>query len=293
MNVWIMVNTRAGRQRAREFGTQIEQAFGAHGITPRVEYTQSLDQARAFLEEGVKEQPQLLICCGGDGTLSQAVHTLEELGDSLTLGYIPMGTTNDFASSLGLSRDPAQAAEQILQGTPHGLDLGCLGDRNFLYVASLGAFTQSSYRTAQGMKSALGHLAYILESVRELPSIRPCQLQVEGEDFSWEGEFLFGAVTNSTSVGGMIKLDPSQVGLDDGLLELTLVKMPRNPLELGEIARMISRGRLEGELVLQQSIRQAEFRCAQAYPWSLDGEYFPGGEQLRFSLKPGAIRLVY
>ena len=218
---------------------------------------------------------------------------LEEQGASLPLGYIPLGTTNDFASSLGLSRNPEQAAGQILRGKVHPLDLGRLQGRRFLYVASFGAFTQSSYKTGQGWKSALGHLAYVLESLRELPGIRPCSLEVEGEGFSWKGEFIFGAVTNSTSLGGVVKLDPSQVCLDDGLLELTLVQMPQGPRDLGKIAAMLRRGKLEGELVLHRQVRQAMFSCGQAFPWSLDGEYFPGGETLTLQVQPRSLQLVY
>lgn len=293
MDLWVMVNTRAGKQRAREYGEQIREALAREGAAPRLCYTETLEQASALLEEAARRRPDLLVCCGGDGTLSQAVNRLEEQGASLPLGYIPLGTTNDFASSLGLSRDPEQAAGQILRGKVHPLDLGRLQGRRFLYVASFGAFTQSSYKTGQGWKSALGHLAYVLESLRELPGIRPCSLEVEGEGFSWKGEFIFGAVTNSTSLGGVVKLDPSQVCLDDGLLELTLVQMPQGPRDLGKIAAMLRRGKLEGELVLHRQVRQAMFSCGQAFPWSLDGEYFPGGETLTLQAQPRSLQLVY
>ena len=168
MDLWVMVNTRAGKQRAREYGEQIREALAREGAVPRLCYTETLEQASALLEEAARRRPDLLVCCGGDGTLSQAVNRLEEQGASLPLGYIPLGTTNDFASSLGLSRDPEQAAGQVLRGKVHPLDLGRLQGRRFLFVASFGAFTQSSYKTGQGWKSALGHLAYVLESLREL-----------------------------------------------------------------------------------------------------------------------------
>ena len=293
MEVWILANTRAGKHKARQEGESVRRVFALGGARVRMAYTGSLEEAEGFLQRAAAQKPDLLVCCGGDGTLSQAVNRLEEQGASLPLGYIPLGTTNDFASSLGLSRDPEQAAGQILRGKVHPLDLGRLQGRRFLYVASFGAFTQSSYKTGQGWKSALGHLAYVLESLRELPGIRPCSLEVEGEGFSWKGEFVFGAVTNSTSLGGVVKLDPSQVCLDDGLLELTLVQMPQGPRDLGKIAAMLRRGKLEGELVLHRQVRQAMFSCGQAFPWSLDGEYFPGGETLTLQVQPRSLQLVH
>ena len=292
MNLWMMVNTRAGRQRSRENGERIRRAFALGGAVPRVAYTATLEEADSFLEEAARQRPDLLVCCGGDGTLSQAVNRLDSLGASLPLGYIPLGTTNDFASSLELPRDPGKAAERILRGSLRPLDLGRLGDRLFLYVASFGAFTQSSYKTGQELKSALGHLAYVLESARELPFLRACPAEVVTEEAGDQGDFLFGAVTNSLSVGGVLHLDKDKVRLDDGLLELTLVRMPRNPWELGQILSLLRRGGWDGKLVIRRPVTQVEFRCSQPFSWSLDGQLFSGGEALACRVEPGKLPLV-
>lgn len=293
MEVWIMINTRAGRQHARENGERIRRVFALGGARVRAAYTDTVEEARDFLEKAVQQQPDQLVCCGGDGTLSFAVNVLAQLGTKLPLGYIPMGTTNDFASSLGIAKEPPKAAEQILNGIPHHLDLGRFQDRRFLYVASFGAFTQSSYKADQGMKAALGHLAYVLEGAKELPFVRPCAATVETEEERFEGEFFFGAVSNSTSLGGVLKLDSEQVCLDDGLLELTLVRMPKNPLEMGQIAQMMGQGRLQGDMVIQRSVKKVTFLCPQPFPWSLDGEYAPGEEQLELEIVPQGMELVY
>lgn len=293
MEVWIMINTRAGRQHARENGERIRRVFALGGARVRAAYTDTVEEARDFLEKAVQQQPDRLVCCGGDGTLSFAVNVLAQLGTKLPLGYIPMGTTNDFASSLGIAKEPPKAAEQILNGIPHHLDLGRFQDRRFLYVASFGAFTQSSYKADQGMKAALGHLAYVLEGAKELPFVRPCAATVETEEERFEGEFFFGAVSNSTSLGGVLKLDSEQVCLDDGLLELTLVRMPKNPLEMGQIAQMMGQGRLQGDMVIQRSVKKVTFLCPQPFPWSLDGEYAPGEEQLELEIVPQGMELVY
>ena len=148
MEVWILVNNRAGRQHARENGEQVRRVFALGGARARVVYTDTVEEGAAFLQQAVEAQPDLLVCCGGDGTLSQALNVLQQLDAKLPLGYVPMGTTNDFAASLGLPKEPAKAAEQILHGQPRLLDLGRFGEREFLYVASFGAFTQSSYKAA-------------------------------------------------------------------------------------------------------------------------------------------------
>ncbi len=292
MEIWIMVNARAGRQRSRENGERVRRVLALGGAHTRVAYTETLEQAQEFLKAAAEEKPDLLVCCGGDGTLSQAINALKDLGVSLTLGYVPMGTTNDFASSLGIAKDPSKAAEQILGGSPRRLDLGRFQDRTFLYVASFGAFTQSSYKADQGMKAMLGHLAYVLEGAKELPFLRPCTAQVETEDEQFEGDFVFGAVSNSTSLGGVLKLDPETVQLDDGLLELTLVRMPKNPLELGQIAQILGQGKPQGELVIQRSVRRVIFHCAQPFPWSLDGEYAAGEETVEIETLPQGVELL-
>ena len=179
MEVWILVNNRAGRQHARENGEQVRRVFALGGARARVAYTDTVEEGAAFLQQAAEAQPDLLVCCGGDGTLSQALNVLQQLDAKLPLGYVPMGTTNDFAASLGLPKEPAKAAEQILHGQPRLLDLGRFGEREFLYVASFGAFTQSSYKAAPQVKAVLGHLAYVLESARELPFLQAIPLEAE------------------------------------------------------------------------------------------------------------------
>lgn len=132
----------------------------------------------------------------------------------------------------------------------------------------------------------------MLESAKELPFLRACSLQVDTGDALYEGEYLFGAVSNTLSVGGILKLDPQAVHLDDGLLELTLVRMPKNPVELGQAAAMLGRGKYDGDLVLQRTVRRAVLTCGEEFPWSLDGEYVPGAAQIEIETLPQALELV-
>ena len=176
----------------------------------------------------------LVVCCGGDGTFNETVSGILRSGAQTPIGYIPAGSTNDFANSLGIPGDCLQAADRIVNGQPVAYDVGIFGDRYFSYVASFGAFTKTSYATPQNIKNALGHTAYILSGITELSQIHPEHIVMELDDETVEGDFLFGAVCNSTSVGGILTLDPKQVDMQDGKFEVLLVRAPQSLVEIAE-----------------------------------------------------------
>ena len=175
-----------------------------------------------------------IVTIGGDGTFNETVTGLLESGLDLPIGYIPAGSTNDFAASLKLPLNPLNAAKAIVEGTPVSYDLGKFADRYFSYVASFGVFTKTSYATPQSVKNALGHTAYLLEGIQELSQLRKEHLRFEFDDRVIEDDFLFGAISNSTSVGGILTLDPKQVDMRDGKFELLLVRAPRDLMEVSE-----------------------------------------------------------
>lgn len=293
MQVILLINPHAGKQTILREQKAVEKVFLEAGHRLSVICTETAEQAERAVALAVEKQPELLVCCGGDGTLNQTVNRLVETGADVPLGYIPAGTTNDFANSLGLPRDPVEAAKAIVSGRARPLDLGDFDGRKFIYVASVGAFTQASYHADQGLKNALGHLAYVIEGLKELPELKSFQLQVETEEGGrFEGEYLFGAVSNSLSFGGVIKLDPDKVDFSDGLLELTLVKRPRSLHELNRVLFSLMSGKQE-ELITFLPTRRAVFTFEEPEPWSLDGEYAPGGKRVEISALPGAYRLCY
>ena len=209
-----IVNPKAGKTKSNAPLFDAVAAFSRAGYLVRVFLTEAGGEARTY---AAKWGPQydVVVCAGGDGTLNETISGLMELEHRPLLGYLPNGSTNDFAVSLHLSSDPRHAAQAIASGQPHALDIGRHNDRYFAYVASFGAFTRSSYSASQAAKNALGHFAYILEGLGDLDSLRPynCRIEADGETF--EGDFIFGAVCNSTSLGGLVKLDPSRVKMDD------------------------------------------------------------------------------
>ena len=223
-----IINPRAGRSRSLAPLLDAAALFSEAGYLISVRQTAARGDATRFVrEEGGAFDA--VVCCGGDGTLNEVVTGLMDLPHPPPLGYIPGGSTNDFAASLHLPDHPLEAAKQILDSPGKQLDVGTFNGRPFVYVASFGAFTKASYSAPQSAKNDLGHLAYILEGVKDFSTLRPYQATVTADGETFTGGFLFGAVTNATSVGGLMKLQEGQVVLDDGLLSCCWYPTP-NPL---------------------------------------------------------------
>lgn len=291
-NIRMLINPNAGKQIILTELPGIYSAFQEAGAEPVFELTMDAGHASRALLRAAAANPDVIVCCGGDGTLSATVNMLLASGAKIPLGYIPAGTTNDFANFLCLPKEPAKAAALIAQGVPRPIDTGRFDNRHFIYVASFGAFTQTSYSTTQSLKNSLGHLAYILEGIKELPVLKSYPVRVEtAEGQAFEGDYLFGAMTNSTSLGGVIKLDPDKVDPCDGMFELTLVKRPRSLHELNRILPALMGGKADEELITFVHTKGAVFACGEPMPWSLDGEYAWGGEKVEIAVNQNALQL--
>jgi len=235
----------------------------------------------------------LVVCLGGDGTFNEVVTGLLDGGHTTPIGYIPCGSTNDFAAGIGLKKTIPEATTAILEGTPHTYDVGVFGERYFSYVASFGIFTRVSYATPQNVKNALGHLAYVLEGVKELSNIRPWHVRIQVDGQTVEGDYLFGAVSNSTSLGGILKMDPKTVDMNDGLLELLLVKMPRNAVELSECIRALAEQRYDTDAITFMSGSEFTVTADPVMEWTLDGEWGSGGDTICIRNRRDAITLIH
>ena len=234
-------------------------------------------------------------CVGGDGTLSEVIAGLMELPAPPPLGYIPMGTANDVATTLELPKnDTLAAARRIVEGAPHPFDVGGFGDKGyFAYVAAFGAFTEVSYATPQDQKKMLGQLAYVLQGASQLGRIESYHTRVEYDDGVFEGELLYGSMTNSTSVAGMVRLPERLVSLGDGMSELVLVKDPGTLAGLGDLVNSILSQRFDSEHLLVLHTKKARFSFDRPVAWTRDGE--SGGEYRRIELcnYPSPIRLIF
>ena len=234
----------------------------------------------------------VVVCCGGDGTFNETVNGVLKSGADVPIGYIPAGSTNDFAAALRLPADLAAAAQRIVEGTPQAYDVGKFGDRYFSYVASFGAFTKTSYTTPQNIKNALGHTAYLLEGMQELSQIKNVPMMLETETGVIEDKFLFGAVCNSTSLGGILTLDPKQVDMSDGKFELLLVRAPRDLTEVKECLQALKRQQYDCGMITFRSTPYVKVWAEPTMPWTLDGEGEDGHREVEIVNLHKAIRLL-
>lgn len=290
----LIINPTAGKLRAKTGIYDILGPLCAAGYRVTVYTTAARGEATEITRKFGAEFDRIL-CVGGDGTLNEVVDGLLTGGISRPLGYIPAGSTNDFAATLGLVGDLSASVRAYLTGRPRALDIGCFNHhRHFSYIASFGAFTSSSYTAPQTAKNAIGHLAYVLEGIKDLPSLQPVELSAETDDGrKFEGSFIFGAVSNSTSIGGMVKLDASLVDLSDGEFELLLIRMPKTIAELNRILiALTSRDYASAAEITLTRTRALTVKTAAPLSWSLDGEFAEGGCVTEISAIPRAIQLI-
>lgn len=236
-----------------------------------------------------------VVCCGGDGTLNETVSGLLTLDTPPVLGYIPAGTTNDFSKNLALPRGVEKAAHTAVEGVPRACDMGRFNGKNFVYVAAFGAFTDVSYATPQEFKNAFGHMAYLLEGATKLGDLgKGVHLVMEHDEGSIEGDFVYGMVTNTTSVGGFKMFPPHHVALDDGVFEVVLVRQPRKPGDLQDALLSLARQSVEGSRQVEAfHSRELVVRSAEPLAWTLDGEYGGAPEVARIENIHRAITLVW
>ena len=286
-----IMNPFAGQKRANRQLSDLLLLFTKAGYDVITHMTTGPGSASEAAER-LAGEVDLIVCCGGDGTFNETVSGLLKSGRDVNLGYIPAGSTNDFAASLKLSSNILQAAQDILEGEPVPYDVGKFGDRYFSYVASFGAFTRASYATPQSVKNALGHTAYVLEGIQELSQIRKEHIRMEMDGEVVEDDFLFGAICNSTSVGGILTLDPKQVDMADGLLEILLVRAPRNLAEISECIQALQSQEYNCAMITFRSAHHVTVYADPEMPWTLDGEREEGHTQVDVDNQHLAIRLM-
>ena len=271
--VLFIVNPKSGKGSIRSKLLDIVDIFVKAEFDLTLYISQSAGDARAKAKE-VEGRYELVICSGGDGTLDEVISGMMECEKRSAIGYIPCGSTNDFAHSLKIPTSMTKAAEHIAAWKEFPCDIGRFNDDYFVYIAAFGLFTDVSYETSQDVKNVLGHLAYILEGMKKLTEIKSYPMKVESEEMTVEGNFLFGMVTNSTSVGGFRNITGKHVHLDDGVFEVTLIKTPQNILELNEIIQAVIAGKSENNKYFYQFRSKAvKFISGDPVAWTLDGEF--------------------
>ena len=269
----LIVNPAAGRGAYKRGFADALHTLDQGGLRTSLYFTAGRGDATALARSHAADF-DLVACIGGDGTLSEVMAGLMQLKDPPPLGYIPMGTTNDVATSLGIPKNNTQkAAERILRGTPRPFDVGGFGDSEFFaYIAAFGAFTEVSYATPQSQKKMLGHLAYVLQGAMALPKIEVYPTRVEYDDGFVEADLVYGSMSNSTTVAGIVHLPEAMVSLGDGLSELVLVKDPGSIPAFGELVESVLSRRFDSDKLLILHTRKARFLFDKPVPWTRDGE---------------------
>lgn len=273
--ILFVVNPHSGKGQIKNHMLQIIDLMIKADFEVTVYTTQeSEDAARKVSEEGADYDR--IVCSGGDGTLDEVMTGLMNSDLRIPIGYIPAGSTNDFANSLGVPKNMVKAAEKTVGEELFACDIGAFNKDTFVYVAAFGLFTEVSYKTSQEMKNILGHLAYLLEGVKQLYDIPSYKMQVEYDGLVFQDEFIYGMITNSVSVGGFKGMTGEDVKLDDGLFEVTLIKMPRNPIELNVILASLVSLTDDSSMIYSFKTDEVRIISKQEVAWTLDGEF--GGE---------------
>ena len=270
-----IINPHSGKGQIKNNLVDIVDIMVKAGYDVTIYTTQArADATRKVMEEAANFDR--IVCSGGDGTLDEVVTGLIKSDTNTPLGYIPAGSTNDFANSLGIPKEMVKAAEAAVGKNPFPCDIGDFNSDTFVYVAAFGLFTEVSYKTSQQLKNIFGHVAYIMEGAKHLHDILSYNMQVEYEGHVFQDEFIYGMVTNSVSVGGFKGMTGTDVKLDDGVFEVTLIKKPHNPIELNEILACLTNMIDDSDLIYSFKTNEVRITAREQIAWTLDGEF--GGE---------------
>ncbi len=271
--LYFITNLHSGKATtASKLGMVIDR-FTAAGFEVTVRPTQDRMDASAAAEYACGQGFDLIVCSGGDGTLNEVIQGVMKSRNKLPIGYLPSGSTNDFAKSMDIPTNIEASVEAVIQGRPISCDIGSLNSRYFTYIAAFGAFIEVTYETSQNVKNVLGHAAYILSGIAKLKKIRSYHVKVTAADIEIEDNFIFGMVTNSSSVAGILSL--GDFLCDDGLYEVTLIKTPANPVELQRIIHGLMNldEELDSRYIISFKASKITFECEEELNWTADGEF--------------------
>ncbi len=270
----LIINPKAGHLVSQQKGREITELLQRRGCDVRLFYTEYSKHALQIINES-REKTDIFVCCGGDGTLNEVVTSVFLNCPDKPIGYIPSGTTNDFAATVGLSKFTLKAVKTVTDGYLSSLDIGHITDTDkyFVYVASFGAFTSASYSTPQEAKNVFGHAAYVLDGMKSLKDIKSHHTRIKTDTEEFEGDYAFGSITNSMSVGGMFSFKKEDVCLNDGKFELLLVKQPENPQQIGEMMHMLLYREYDGNRVKLVHSSHIEIEFDDEQPFTSDGEF--------------------
>lgn len=286
----LIVNPRAGMGKIKNSLLKVVETLSSAGYEITIMPTKKPLDATKIAANADKSY-SAVVCCGGDGTLNETITGLMENKNSFELGYIPCGTLNEWSLGLHIPRNIVKAAEVIAKGNSVTLDIGRFNDRYFAYTASFGAFTESSYSASQDVKNVLGQTAYFFEGIKSLGNIKPISLEIVANDKTYKGKYIFGAITNSLSVGGVVKFNESKIKMNDGLFEVLLIKNPTNLIEFQKIVDSILRKDLENNKYMEfLKVSSLKIKSNKPLDWTLDGEHAVSQNETLIEIIPNRIK---
>lgn len=280
--ILFILNPKAGKAKIKNYLLEIIDIFVKAEFEVTVYTTQAVKDAFRMTKER-KENYDLIVCSGGDGTLNEVAAGMMQCKIPIPIGYIPAGSTNDFAHSLDIADHMPQAARMIVSGSPFYCDIGQFNTAFFVYIAAFGIFTEVSYATDQQMKNILGHTAYILQGIKSLSSIQSYHIKITCQEVTEEGEYIYGMISNSVYVGGFKNLTGKEVRLDDGKFEVTLIKRPSSALELNNIITSLITRKRVSNCVTCFKTSHLIIESEKQINWTLDGEF--GGSHTKVEIR--------
>lgn len=272
----VLINKTSGTGKAGNDTLEISTTLAKRGYEPIIyPIIPGTDLTSEVLVPEYGEEADLILCSGGDGTLNHVMNAMMNLEKKPLLAYIPSGSTNDFAKGLGIPSVRAKALEVAVSGKPIQYDVGRMNDSYFNYVAAFGAFSKVSYATDQDLKNVLGYAAYVISAIAELPQNigYSCHMQIEADGAMEEGDYLFGAVSNSASVAGMTLFADDDIKQDDGQMELLLIRAPKNLGEFNAILAALAVREPDNPYITYKQVSKVSLKSEEEVEWTLDGEF--------------------
>lgn len=291
--VLMIINPVSGKMKIHSELFDIIEIFCKKGYIVTPQLTQYRGHGAELAESAKANGYDLVVCAGGDGTLNEAISgLLRNPNSNLPLGYIPCGSTNDFADTLSIPDDTIKAAENITNENLVSIDIGRFADqRNFSYIATFGAFSAASYEAPQELKNAIGHLAYLIQGIKELGNIQAHKVKITADGAEYSGSYIYGSVSNTHSVGGIVKLKEDIVDLHDGLFEVILVKKPKTAADVSKILSGAMSSDFSSDMFEFFKAKDITFHMSKSVPWSLDGEKAEGGKIVHIENLNEAVKM--
>ena len=288
----LLINPVAGKKAVGSSMIELIDVFIKGGYDVEVVVTQSEEHLKNTIAER-GSCFDTVVCCGGDGTLNLTCTELLKLDARPALGYIPCGTTNDFAKTRGIESDPIKAAKQIVKGSPHMIDIGFFGDRPYVYVGAFGVFSDVSYATSRSLKRAIGHAAYVLGGIKAVAHIKSYHIKIKIGDEEIEDDFIYGMVSNTQRVGGFKLPLFNEFELDDGLIDITLVRKPKGFKRRNRLVRALFRQKSDGVELMQFRTDSFSYESDKEIAWTIDGEFGGSYKSHTVRIVSGLITMIY